>query len=192
MNAKATEGERMLIERKDKYSLDLVYAPETKFIGLTLYEECEDGTLEVVTDLDLSSIFEQVADAIKANEREYYCFLWKNDEKSSFSGTPEDVAHWYCQHEGIKLFIENSANDTASYALYAIFPDSKSDEYTCIAAFEARPHDIETAYELFFSEYLAENQEKGKYTLMTEYEYDRMIVNRERMRNTRNEEDTPF
>ena len=58
MNAKATEGERMLIERKDKYSLDLVYTPETKFIGLTLYEECEDGTLEVVTDLDLSSIFE--------------------------------------------------------------------------------------------------------------------------------------
>ena len=53
-------------------------------------------------------------------------------------------------------------------------------------------YSIETAYGLFFSEYLAENQEKGKYTLMTEYEYDRMIAHRERMRNTRNEEDTPF
>ena len=72
------------------------------------------------------------------------------DDKQ-FIGTAEDVARWYCQQRGVKLYVEGDGSSEVK-ALYAYFSEvNKQDK---IAQFKEGTPDLETGYRLFFTEYL--------------------------------------
>ena len=128
-------------------------------------------------DLDMSNVYEQVGSWLMRNQPEWlnpqpqqpqsqlYTLEFLDGEK--ITGTPADIACRYCSHEGIKLFIDDIPDE--GLQIDALFPGAKACTY--IACFEdGDTNDLETAYRLFFTEYLNDRPEGAKWRVYTAHE----------------------
>lgn len=148
MTKNADLGQELLLRENATHTLEIEYNTDMEQIFIQLRNKA-DGKCVV---LDADSIFEQAYDVL--TKKHEICI--RMDGKT-FTGEPEDIARWYCKHRHVKLYIEpnmdNGAEDNSS-VLLAAFPNK--DMLTHIAYFENGDYDIETAYALFFSEYMLE------------------------------------
>ena len=108
--------------------------------------------------LDMTAIYEQVAQFINTdarNDENHYRI--EMDNGATFTGTAGDIARWYCLQENIRLYISPVEENQTDLRVAAQF---KGTEFlTHIAYFEKEMStDIETAYCLFFKEYLQDSE----------------------------------
>ena len=151
MNTKIADlGEQFLLTHNDTYKLETEYDfdGERVFIQLT---NKDNGDCTV---FDGSDIFRQVYEFIskgstEQQEKQYRLSMNGQD----FTGTAEDIARWYCKHENIKLYIEpDTLENDGSFILWGQFQNNKTG--TLISYFEKDETDIESAYRLFFNDYM--------------------------------------
>lgn len=145
MNTKNADlGIQFLLDNYDNYRLRVDY----DFDGETIDIEVLNLETNQSTVFDGSDIFRQVHEFFNRPEKRYSISLANG---KNFSGSPEDVARWYCIQEHIKLFIEPEGSQPVLMAQF----DNK-DTCTHIAYLENGQYDIESAYRFFFFEYLLE------------------------------------
>lgn len=154
MTKNADLGQELLLRENATHTLEIEYNTDIEQVFIQLRNKA-DGKCVV---LDADSIFEQAYDVLTEkhdNITTQYAIHMADGE--TFTGEPEDIARRYCKRRHVKLYIEpnmdKGAEDNSS-VLLAAFPDK--DMLTHVAYFENGDYDIETAYALFFSEYLLE------------------------------------
>lgn len=145
-NKAAEKGQQFLLDNHEKYILNVEY----DFDGERIFIQLNNKVNGDCTVFDGSDIFRQVYEFISTTQVKHYRLSMNGED---FKGTAEDIARWYCKHQNIKLFIEPDAKGKDdSTILWAHFQDAE--EGTLIAYFENCSKDIETAYRLFFYEYM--------------------------------------
>ena len=151
MNTKiADSGEHFLLSHEDTYRLETEY----DFDGERVFFKLTNKDNGDCTIFNGSDIFRQVYEFIskgstKQQEKQYRLSMNGQD----FTGTAEDIARWYCKHENIKLYIEpEDESQDSTINLWGQFQNNN--ECTLIAYFEDIPKDIESAYRLFFNDYM--------------------------------------
>ncbi len=153
MTRKADLGQEMLLRENATHTLEceINRDMEQVFIQLRNYNTGE------CTVLNADNILEQAYDVLTQKHDNIATQYAIHMDGETFTGEPEDIARWYCKRRHVRLYIEPNmdagAEDNSS-VLLAAFPDS--DMLTHIAYFENGDYDIETAYALFFSEYMLE------------------------------------
>ena len=151
---KADLGEQMLLDENAKHTLEIEYNKDMEQIFVQLRNKESNECIV----LDADSILEQAYDIItKKNDGTQARYFIHMADGNEFTGTPEDIARWYCKYRHMKLYIEpDTDGDKNSSVLLAAFPYSNT--RTHIAYFEngLDDNDIETGYRLFFYEYLLE------------------------------------
>lgn len=151
---KADLGEQLLLNENAKHTLEVEYNTDMEQVFIQLRNKA-DGKCTV---LNADSIFEQAYDFLtKKHENIMTQHTIRMDDGEAFTGEPEDIARWYCKLKHVKLYIEPNMDNGAeknSSVLLGAFPDR--DTLTHIAYFENGDDDVETAYRLFFSEYMLE------------------------------------
>ena len=154
---KADLGRELLLSENATHTLEVEYNNDMEQIFIQLRNKADDKC----TVLDADSILEQAYDIITKKHddimTQYVIHMAVGNE---FTGTPEDIARWYCKLHDIKLYIEPDNNGKENL-LWASFPDEdtgkhNSNTVTHIAYFENDECDIEAGYRLFFHEYMLE------------------------------------
>lgn len=148
MTKKADLAKELLLNENATHTLECEINRDMEQVFIQLRNKA-DGKCVV---LDADSIFEQAYDVL--TKKHEICIQMDGE---TFTGEPEDVARWYCKRKHVKLYIEpnmDAGTEDNSSVLLAAFPDK--DMLTHIAYFENGDYDVETAYTLFFSEYLLE------------------------------------
>ena len=145
MDKIADFGQQWLLNNSDKYRLEIVYENDMEQVFVQL----RDLNTNKCTVFDADNIFAQVHEFAKKHD-DITTYVIRMDGDTC-NGSAQDCARWYCKRKGIKLFIEPHPDD--SLELYAQIDNSNV--LTPVAYFE-NDTDIETAYELFFTEYLLE------------------------------------
>lgn len=156
MNDKIADfGERWLLENYDKSRLEIEYNNDMERVFIQL-KDTQTGSCTV---FDADNIFAQVHEFVSKKHDDVTTYVIHMGDEC-YKGSAQDCARWYCNHKGIKLFIEPDAEDTLT--LYAQIGNDKV--LTLIAYFENGDNDIETTYKLFFTEFLLE-QENPDYAI---------------------------
>lgn len=102
-----------------------------------------------------------------SNKAKRYVINWNG---KTFRGSPEDVARWYCKQRSIKLYVEPNPINEQCFILLAAFLEGRRMDYvdgklqpvshlTDIGLFENCDYDVESAYRLFFREYMLEEDD---------------------------------
>lgn len=152
MVKKADLGQELLLSDNVTHTLEVEYNNDMEQIFIQLRNKANGEC----TVLNADSIFEQAYDTItKKNNSTQARYVIHMADGNEFTGTPEDIARWYCKHRHMKLYIEpNMDGNENSFVLLAAFPYSYT--LTHIAYFEngLDDNDIEGGYRLFFTEFL--------------------------------------
>lgn len=155
MTKKADLGQELLLRKNATHTLEIEYNTDMGQVFIKLRNKKNSKCVV----LDADSILEQAYDVLTEKHDDITTLYAIHMDGETFTGEPEDIARWYCKHRHVKLYIEpnmdKGAEDNSS-VLLAAFPDS--DMLTHIAYFENGDYDIETAYALFFSEYMLEGE----------------------------------
>ena len=141
MTKKADLGRELLLSENATHSLEVEYNNDMEQIFIQLRNKADDIITKKHDDIMTLYVIHMVV----GNE---------------FTGTPEDIARWYCKLHDIKLYIEPDNNGKENL-LWASFPDEdtgkhNSNTVTHIAYFENGECDFEAGYRLFFHEYMLE------------------------------------
>ena len=153
MTRKADLGQEMLLRENATQTLEIELNRDMEQVFIQLRNKA-NGKCVV---LDADSIFEQAYDVLTQKHDNIATQYAIHMDGETFTGEPEDIARWYCKRRNVKLYIEpdmDAGTEDNSSVLLAAFPDK--DMLTRIAYFENGDYDVETAYALFFSEYLLE------------------------------------
>lgn len=150
-------GEKFLLSHEDTYKLETEY----DFDGERVFIQLKNNDNGDCTVFDSSDIFRQVYEFINkgsTGQQEKQYRLSMNGE--DFTGTAEEVARWYCKHENIKLYMEpDTLENDGSFLLWGHFQHKK--QGTFISYFENDETDIESAYRLFFNDYMLQLDDAG-------------------------------
>ena len=150
-------GRQFLFDNYDRIRLEVEYDFDAECIFIQLRDK-EKGTCTVLDETGILAQVHEYAEKAKKEQQsakptvKRYKLTFQGQE---FEGTAEDVARWYCQQKGVKLYIE-PREDNGIPALFTLgsrigtldpVPDY-------VDMFEEHTPSFEDGYRLFFTEFM--------------------------------------
>ena len=151
----AEKGAQFLFENYDRVRLEVEYDFDAECIFIQL-RDMEKGTCTVLDENDILMQVHEYSEKAKQQSAKptvkRYKLTFQGEE---FEGTAEDIARWYCQQKGVKLYIE-PREDNGIPALFTI--GRQIGTLDCVPdyvdIFEEKIPGFEDGYRLFFTVFM--------------------------------------